>query len=137
MSRKNIDAITRTLNPAGEVKPSAAQALKAALNPPQEPDKPMSWLDVALELRRAGDAFEQEREARQAEAQAAEAALRVPPAQMLMEALRNANQAPAEASLVAPTAASPGGALPLNGAALLQHAIAGIPGATIDGQPPS
>ena len=132
MSHRNINPLTRTLSPAGTVKGSAADALKAALNPPVEPDKPMSWFDIAVELKRANDAFEAEREARRAEAEAAGAALRVPPAQMLMEALRNnANSAPAEASPAVPAAP-----LALNGAALLQHAIAGIPGATInDGSP--
>jgi hypothetical protein len=128
---RSADSARATLSKAGNVKTSAAQALKSAMLPPQEPEPELSWLEIATELRRANEAFEAEREARRkAEADAP------PPnqtaAQMLAAALRgSATTQPAEA---------PSGSvaqIPLNGPGVLNAVVAGLGGnATIhSGQP--
>jgi hypothetical protein len=128
---RSSESARAQLSKAGNVRPSAAQALKAALNPPQEPERELSWLEIATELRRASEAFEAERAARlQAEAEAP------PPgetaAQMLARALRgSATTQPAEApsGSVAP--------IPLNGPGVLNAVVAGLGGnATIHGGQP-
>jgi hypothetical protein len=126
----SANSARRALNRHGEVKGSAADALWAALFPPKEPEREMSWYDIALELKRSNDRFEAEREARRkAEAEAP------PPgetaAQMLAHALEGSETTePTEApsgSSVAP--------IPLNGAGVLRAVLGAIPGATIHGEP--
>lgn len=118
----------RALSGHGEVKGSAADALRAALNPPKEPELEMSWFDIALELKRANDRFEAERQAR-AEAEANQPDPEKAASELLAEALRGRAAGDNEPS------GSPTGLLPLNGAALLHQAVAGQGNYTINGAP--
>jgi hypothetical protein len=119
MSR-STDAAIRALSRRGEVKTSAADALRAAVSPPKEPNPEMTWYEVALELKRANDAFEAQRQA-EAEAEAN----RPPPAQTAAQMLGAA------------IGGSSSGTIPLNGAALLGSVIRGMGanGGTINGEP--
>jgi hypothetical protein len=125
---RSADHARRALSSQGAVKGSAADALRAALSPPKEPERKLSWLEIATELKRANDQFEAEREAqRQAEADAP------PPgetaAQMLARALRGSETTePAEGQPQATTSH-----IPLNGPGVLRAVLGAIPGATIHG----
>ena len=123
----------RALNSHGEVKASAADTLRAALFPPKEPEPEMSWLDIALELKRSNDRFEAEREAkRQAEANQPDPEKTA--AELLREALTGQANPAQTAEGQAPQGTSPAH-IPLNGPGVLNVILGAIPGATIDGQP--
>jgi hypothetical protein len=114
---RSADATRRLFSSQGAIKESAADALRAALNPPQEPERQMSLFEIALELKRANEQFEAERQA-QAEAEANQTDPGKTAAQLLAEVL----------------SATPGGVVPLNGPGVLGIA-AGAMGATINGSP--
>jgi hypothetical protein len=104
---RSAESARATFGKAGNVKGSAADALRAALSPPAEPEREMSWLDIATELRRASEAFEAER----------------------ARALKGSETTePAEGQ---PQATTPH--TPLNGPGVLRAVLGAIPGATIHG----
>ena len=89
MSTGGARAARQQFSRAGEVKVSAADVLRAALNPPpeEEPEAPVSWLDVARAAREGAE-YAEARKAAEAQAEAEAAEVAKSPAQRLMEAVR-------------------------------------------------
>lgn len=112
------DALRSALAKEGAVRSGTADALKAAMATAQTTTKPAHWSDVALVLKAMNDALESQQQ--QADA---EAAATPPPTvpQMIQAAI---------------SGGSSSGAMPLNGAAVLRAAIAGVgaEGGTINGE---
>jgi hypothetical protein len=129
MSTGGARAARQQFSRAGEVKVSAADALRRALFPPPPEDEGPS---VIAQLADHVQNFEKEWQARKdAEAQA-EADAAMTPAQWLIEALKGTQKTEDDDEEQPPTPIAP--VLPLNGAALLRQAVSGATNATINGQ---
>jgi hypothetical protein len=119
------------------MKGSAAEAFKAVVSQPEQPEPTMTWLEMATELRRANDAFEAQRKA---EADAEPQPQAETPAQMLARALRGQQLDGHQAvDAIGPAAmplhpAESTATLPLNGVALLHQMVGGPGNYTINGE---
>jgi hypothetical protein len=90
----------------------------------------VSWLDIALELKRSNDRFEAEREAKR-KAEANQPDPEKTAAELLREALAGQANPAQTAEGQAPRGTSPAH-IRLNGAGVLNAVLSAIPGATVN-----